>query len=178
MYKYMSRDVSCSRIFNVEDILMVARYSTLINEPVRLREAVDRLFGEPFLRTIVTGPQATRSFAIPVDMFATGEDVTVIASVPGLGPDDLEVTIDGDVLTLSGQIPNVAASTEAKDATWYLKENTNGQFRRSLTLPVEVDADKVEATVQNGILRLKLAKAAAARPRKIQIQEKGAAPAE
>lgn len=149
---------------------MVARYPILLQEPVRLRDAVDRFFGEPFLRTITSTARVPGSFAVPVDVFVTENDVTVIASVPGLGPDDLEVTINENVLTLSGQTPDVAKSTEADGATWYLKENTHGAFRRSLKLPVEVDPAKVEATVQSGILRLRLPKAEAARPRQIQIR--------
>jgi HSP20 family protein len=151
-------------------MLMVARYPVLLNEPIRLRDAVDRFFGEPFLRTIASTARVPGSFAIPVDVFATENEVTVIASVPGLGPDDLEVTIDDNVLTLSGQIPDAAKSTEADGATWYLKENTHGAFRRSLTLPHEVDPEKVEATVQNGVLRMRLSKAEAARPRQIQVR--------
>jgi HSP20 family protein len=154
---------------------MVTRYPILLNEPVRFREAVDRLFGEPFLRTVASTMREPGSFAIPVDVFATENNVTVIASVPGLGPDDLEVSIIENVLTLTGQIPDVARSTEAEGATWYLKENTHGSFRRSLTLPAEVDPNKIEATVENGILRLRLSKAEAARPRQIPIRSAGSA---
>jgi HSP20 family protein len=149
---------------------MVARYPMLMNDSVRLRDAMDRFFGEPVFRTFATSQRSTGTFSITVDVFATDSDVFVIASAPGLGPDELEVTIDENVLTLSGTIPNVAKSTEAEGATWYLHENGHGQFRRTVTLPVDVDADQAEATFEHGILRLRLPKAEAAKPRQIKIR--------
>jgi HSP20 family protein len=149
---------------------MVARYPMLMNDSVRLRDAMDRFFGEPVFRTFATSQRSTGTFSIPVDVFATDSDVFVIALAPGLGPDELEVTIDENVLTLSGTIPNVAKSTEAEGATWYLHENGHGQFRRTVTLPVDVDADQAEATFEHGILRLRLPKAEAAKPRQIKIR--------
>jgi HSP20 family protein len=149
---------------------MVARYPMVMNDSVRLRDAMDRFFGEPVFRTFATSQRSTGTFSIPVDVFATDSDVFVIASAPGLGPDELEVTIDENVLALSGTIPNVAKSTEAEGATWYLQENGHGQFRRTVTLPVDVDADQAEASFEHGILRLRLPKAEAAKPRQIKIR--------
>ena len=148
---------------------MVARYPMLLNDSVRLRDAVDRFFGEPLYKTIASSQRSVGTFSIPVDVFATDAEVFVFAAAPGLGPDDLDVTIDDNVLTLSGTVPNVAKSTEAEGATWYLHENDHGQFRRAITLPVEVDADQADATFENGILRLRLPKAEAARPRQIKV---------
>jgi HSP20 family protein len=149
---------------------MVARYPMVMNDSVRLRDAMDRFFGEPVFRTFATSQRSTGTFSIPVDVFATDSDVFVIASAPGLGPEELEVTIDENVLALSGTIPNVAKSTEAEGATWYLHENGHGQFRRTVTLPVDVDADQAEASFEHGILRLRLPKAEAAKPRQIKIR--------
>jgi len=149
---------------------MVARYPVVLNDPARLRDAVDRFFGEPVFRTIASTSRSAGTASVPVDVFATQSDVVVIAAVPGLGPDDLDVTIDDNTLTLSGTIPNVAKSIEADGATWYLNENRHGQFRRVLTLPVEVDAAQAEATFDQGVLRLRLPKAEAAKPRQIKIR--------
>lgn len=149
---------------------MVARFPMLINDSARLRDAMDQFFGEPIFRTFATSPRSVGTFSIPVDVFATEGDVIVIAAAPGLGPDELEVTIDDNVLTLSGTIPNAAKSNEAEGATWYLHENGHGQFRRTVTLPVDVDADQAEATFANGVLRLRLPKAEAARPRQIKVR--------
>ena len=150
--------------------MMVVRYPSLANDVFRVRNAVDRLFDESVFRTIATTQRSQGTYSVPVDVFATADDVVIIASVPGLGPDDLEVTVDENVVTLSGSVPNVARSTEGEGATWYLHEVGHGQFRRSLTLPVDVDADAADATFENGILRLRLPKAEAARPRQIKVR--------
>ena len=155
---------------------MVVRYPTPGIDALRVRNTVDRLFGEPLFRTLATMHQTRGSIAAPVDVFATGDAFMVIASVPGLGPDDLEVTIADNVVTMSGTVPNVARSTEAEGATWYLHEIGHGQIRRSIMLPGDVNADEVDATFENGILRLRLPKAEAARPRRIEVRS--AAPAE
>jgi HSP20 family protein len=157
-------------MFIVEEARMVTRYPIVLNDPIRLRGAVDRFFGEPVFRTLATNARSQSAAMVPVDVFATQSDLIVIATVPGLGPDDLEVTVDENVLTLSGEIPNVAKSTEAEGATWYLNENRHGRFRRIVTLPFEVDAAQAEATFEHGVLRLRLPKAEAAKPHRITIQ--------
>jgi HSP20 family protein len=73
-------------------------------------------------------------------------------------------------VTLSGRAPNVASSEEAKDATWYLHELQYGAFQRSITLPIEVDPARADATFELGILRLRLPKAETARPRQIKVR--------
>jgi HSP20 family protein len=148
--------------------MMVTRYPLFFNDS--LRDAVDRLFNDPLVRTFTSPQRSIGTFSIPVDIFATDSEVFVIATAPGVSPDDLEVSIDGDALTLSGVVPNVAQSTEAEGATWFLKENGHGQFRRTVSLPVEVDADRAEAEVEHGVLRLRLPKAEAARPRQIKVR--------
>jgi HSP20 family protein len=140
-----------------------------------MRDTVDRLFnetlwGSPF-RTLwgSTGNGGAR-WPLPLDVYATQNDVAIIAAVPGLGPDDIQVTLDQGVVTFSGQLPNVAASEEGKGATWYLHELPRGSFQRSVALPFEVNADAAEATFQHGILYLRLPKAEQARPKQIKVQ--------
>lgn len=149
---------------------MVARYPLVSNDTIRLREAVDRLFGEPVFRTFATTQRTTGTYSLPVDVFGTESDIYVFASAPGVEPADFDITVDDNVLTLSGSVANVAKSTEADGATWFLHEMGHGQFRRSITLPVEVDVDAAEATFANGILRLRLPKAEAAKPRQIKVR--------
>jgi HSP20 family protein len=150
--------------------MVVTRYHSPSSDAVRFREAVDRWFGEPFLRSFATTQRGTGSFSLPVDVFATDTDVYVIASAPGLGADDLDVTFDDNTLTLSGSIPNIAKSIEGESATWFVHEIGHGQFKRTISLAVDVDAENAEATFENGILRLRLPKLEAARPRQIKVQ--------
>ena len=148
---------------------MVARYPVLVNDNIRLRDAMDRFFGEPVFRSLSTTQRSTGTYAVPVDVFGTESDIYVFASAPGVNPDDLEITIDDNILTLSASVPNVAKSTEAEGATWFLHEMGHGSFKRSVRLPVEVDSETAEASFENGILRLRLPKAQAAKPRQIKV---------
>jgi HSP20 family protein len=149
---------------------MVARYPLFSNDTMRMRDAVDRLFGEPMFRAVGVSARQAGSSLLPVDVFGTDQDIFVFASAPGVDPSALEISIDENVLTIAGSISNVAKSTEAEGATWFLHEMPHGEFRRTLTLPVDVDADGVEATFENGILRLRLPKAEAAKPRQIKVR--------
>jgi HSP20 family protein len=140
---------------------------------------VDRLFNDAYwsgpFRTLwaSTGTgngNGTGYWALPLDVYATSNDVVLIAAVPGLGPDDMEITYNQGVVTFSGQLANVAGSQEGESATWYLHELPYGTFQRSVTLPFEVDADAAEATFEHGVVRLRLPKADQARPMQIKVQ--------
>jgi HSP20 family protein len=146
------------------------------NEFVSLREAMDRLVNESFVGSPFRGiwPVASTNgaarMALPVDVYSTQEEVVVIAAVPGLHPDDLEITINQNAITLSGQLRDVAAAEGAKGATWYVHELPSGQFQRSISLPVEIDANKADAYFEHGILRLTLPKAEQAKPKQIKVR--------
>ena len=107
---------------------------------------------------------------LPLDVYATQDEVVIIAAVPGMNPQDLEVTVNQNVVTLAGSAPNAAESEQGKGATWYLHELWHGQFRRSVTLPFEVDSGKAEATFEHGIVRIALPKAERAKPFRIEIK--------
>src|SRR3954467_7574952 len=143
---------------------MVNRLPTIADEFVGFRDAVDRLFGEgqgasPY-RGLWSGTwgNGTARTALPLDVYATKDEVFVIGAVPGVSAGEIEISINQNVISVSGKIPNVAASEEAKDATWYLHELPHGSFQRTVTLPVEVNAARADATFENGILRLRLPK--------------------
>lgn len=153
---------------------MVNRIPTLADEFVSLRDAMDRFFGEPAstFRSVWSGPFAngTGRMPLPLDVYATPDEVVMIAAVPGIESEAIEISINQNTVTLSGKLPNVAASEEGKQATWYLHELSHGAFSRSITLPIEVDANRADATFENGILRLRLPKAEAAKPRQIKVR--------
>ncbi len=152
---------------------MVARYPAS-SEIVSLRDAMDRMVSDAFSgnwRTLwQAGDGIPGRVALPLDVYATADAIVLIASVPGLRPEDIEVTINKNTVTLAGTTPNAAASEDAREATWYLHELPSGSFSRSVTLPVEVDAAQADATFENGVLRLVLPKAETAKPRKIEIR--------
>ena len=116
-----------------------------------------------------TGSQAM-AWALPLDIYATPDEAVVIAAVPGMSPEHLEITYTQNTLTLSGAVPNVAESEQGQQATWYLRELWSGQFQRTVTLPFEVDASQAEATFEHGIVRITLPKAEWTKPQKIAIK--------
>ena len=106
---------------------------------------------------------------MPVDIYATDDAAVVLAALPGVRPEDLELSIHQNTVTISGAIRSAADSEEAKGATWLNRELWSGEFRRSFTLPFAVNADRVDAMFDQGILKISLPKAAHAKPRKISI---------
>jgi len=108
--------------------------------------------------------------SLPLDVYATTDEAVIIAAVPGMNAQDLEITINQNVVNLEGTLPTAAESDQGRGATWYLHELWHGPFRRSVTLPFEVDAAKAEATFDNGIVRIVLPKAERAKPQRIAIR--------
>lgn len=103
----------------------------------------------------------------PLNVWEEGDRVYVEAELPGLDLKDLEIFVTGgNQLTLKGERK---ACTPEK-GVWHRQERTFGSFSRSLALPFPVDADKVEARLENGVLRLELSKHESARPRKIPVR--------
>lgn len=93
------------------------------------------------------------------------EDIYVEAEVPGLAIENLDIQVKGDEVTIAGERkPSVG------EVTFHRRERGTGSFRRVVRLPVEVNADKVEANLRDGVLTLRLPKAEAAKPRKIEVK--------
>ena len=150
--------------------------SPLFNEFMTVRNSIDQLtddmFGNDSFRTLWSragsGGGAVAQ-PMPLDVYATDEHVVIVASVPGMSPDDLDLSIQQNTVTLSGTLRSVIDTEDAKHATWYLHELGSGTYRRSVTLPFPVDADAADASFEHGILRVTLPKAEVAKPKKIAI---------
>ncbi len=146
-------------------------------EFVSLRNAMDQLWNESFVsgpfRTLWSRPSGYangRTVPLPLDVYATEDSFVIVASVPGLRPEDLEVSYNQGTIVLSGTVANVAESAEAKGATWYLRELWHGRFQRAVTPPFEIDPGRAEASFENGILRIWLPKAEHAKPQRIEVR--------
>lgn len=135
-------------------------------EMMTLRNAMDRLMEEAFVL-----PTRLRAFGeglgLAVDLAETEEAFVVRTSIPGVKPDDLEITLAENVLTIKGE---TKAEEDIKEEQYHIRERRFGSFSRSVSLPGPVDADAVEATYENGVLTVRVAKAAEARPKKIPVQ--------
>lgn len=149
--------------------------SPLFNDTLNLSSSVDRIAEQAFSSDPfrMLWSRATNGVAVPqpmpLDIYATDDHAVIFAAVPGMRPEDLQLTVQQNTVTLSGTIHDVTKSDEAKGATWYLHELGSGSYQRSVTLPFPVDADSTEATFENGVLRVVLPKAEAAKPKKIAI---------
>lgn len=102
-----------------------------------------------------------------LEVIDENENLVVRAEMPGLKSNDIDVSVQGNVLTISGQKKE---ETEKKERTYYFAERQYGSFQRQVTLPAEVDAEKVEASYKDGVLTLTLPKAETARTRRIAIK--------
>ena len=149
--------------------------SPLFNDVVTLRRNHDQLANERFgndpFRALWSRSDNSDivAQAMPLDVYATDGQVVILAAVPGMQPDDMELTIHENTVTLSGTIRDAVDTDEVKQATWYIHELGSGSYRRSVTVPFSVDADRAEATFAHGMLRVVLPKAETAKPRKISI---------
>jgi HSP20 family protein len=105
--------------------------------------------------------------AMPLDVTETDEEIRVRAEVPGIAPEELEISLSGDVLTLCGEKHDDAPAREARQA-W--SERQFGTWRRALRLSCPVDADSVKAEHKNGVVTITLQKAEAVRPKRIRVK--------
>jgi HSP20 family protein len=103
---------------------------------------------------------------LPLDVSETADAFVVRASLPGVRPEDVQVTVHGDTLSIQAE---VGQEQEREGETWHLRERRRGTFRRTVTLPVPVDADRATAEHEHGVLRLTLPKAESARPKQIRV---------
>lgn len=135
-----------------------------LTTPTSIFKEFDNLFEQ--LATPMLGTTAAAwSQGYPVDLYETGDRVVLEMAVPGVQTQDLDVSIEGRQLTVSGTLPNVGDS----ERRYWLQNIPRGQFSRTVSLPAGVDLDNVEARVVDGLLTLTMPKAASAKARKIEI---------
>ena len=142
-------------------------------DAMSLREAMDRLLEQSVISP--RGGQTGRgSVTLPIDLWETADSLVVRVPLPGVMPEaeDLHVNIDGNMLTIQAQLPGAAgeeSEAPGQGVRWIHRELPRGEARRTVELPVAVDADAATAHFGNGLLLLTLPKAQAARPRRINV---------
>ncbi len=136
---------------------------------ISLREAMDRLFEESFVRPRTDWPAPLSAGTLAVDMYETDQDVVVKSSVPGVKPEDIDITITGDTLTIKGE---AKSEEKVEEANYVRQERRYGAFSRSLTLPTTIVGDKAKAEFENGVLTLTLPKAEEVKPKTIKVKAK------
>jgi HSP20 family protein len=103
----------------------------------------------------------------PVNVLTSENDVIVTSELPGANPEDIDISVTGDMLTIKGKRPQPEL-TEGQ--TWQRRERSGGSFYRSIQLPFNVESTKVEADYTKGILRITLPRAESDKPKKISIK--------
>ncbi len=128
-----------------------------VRELERLHREMDRLFNV----------HAAEAETYPaVNIWSSNDEVVVTAELPGVEPKDIDIAVSGNQLTLKGERK---AAEMAQDVVCHRCERGMGSFMRTISLPFDVEADKVCATSKNGVLTIKLPRAEATKPRKISI---------
>jgi HSP20 family protein len=136
-----------------------------LREMMTLRQAMDRLFEDSFVRPV--GLSSVSAADVAIDLKETDTDVVIKAELPGVEPDEVDVSIMEGVLVIKGEHKE---EKEEKEASYYSRELRYGSFSRSINLPAAINAEKAEAVFENGILTLTLPKTEEAKPRQIKVK--------
>ncbi len=132
---------------------------------VALRDEMDRVFADS-----IYGPPPLWNLSgeeVRLDLYEDGNNLVVKASVPAVKPEELNVQVENDILTISGETKK---DEEHKEQDYYLRERRYGRFSRSLDLPRAVNAEQADAVFANGTLTIVLPKADKARGKQIKIK--------
>jgi HSP20 family protein len=132
------------------------------------RDVMDRFMEEPWSNTPRQWMQRTEGFSLALDVVEDDAHYIVKASMPGVDPEQVEITLTDNVLTIRGE---TKSEQDVDEKTYHVRERRFGSFMRSVTLPMPVDADKVEATHENGVLTLRLPKTEAVKPKRIAVNK-------
>ena len=145
--------------------MTIVRRPSPFSELVSLRSAMDRIFDETLFRPVARGTNVD-TIAMPLDIYTTQDALVLEAALPGVRPEDVDVSILGDTLTLT--------ATSASDLTedkggYHVREVRRGRFSRTVTLPSGLRTDAAGATFEHGMLKLSFPRAEQVRPRQIPI---------
>ena len=139
------------------------------SELMSLRQAMDRLFEDSFVRPS-RGVAALGEVAAPaLDVYQTPTEIVVKAALPGLKPEDVNIDITGETLEIKGERK---AEQEIKKDDYLYQERRYGAYSRSVVLPSVLKTDKAEATMEDGILTLTIPKVEKVKPKKISVKAK------
>lgn len=145
--------------------MTIVRRPSPFGEMMTLRQAMDRLFEDDFRpsRFFAGGYDGP---ALPLDVTTDADALTIEAALPGVKPEDVDITVENGTVTISGR---TAEERKADEGSYLVQEIRRGQFSRSVTLPTGLEPDKAEATFEQGVLRLRIPKAERVKPRQIRI---------
>jgi len=146
--------------------MTLVRRTSPLGELVSLRQAMDRLFEDSFVRPRTWGLGTTDGSGLPVDVISDSDALTVEAALPGFRPEDVEITVEDGTLSIRAE-SRTERSTEEGEVL--VSEIRRGSFSRVMTLPSGLEPDKATATFEHGMLTLRIPRAEAVKPRQIRI---------
>jgi len=138
-----------------------------VSDIVSLREAMNRLFEDSFIRPRGWLTAADGMGMLPLDVYESDDEVTVRASIPGVNSDNIDISVMGTTLTIKGE---KSEDREEKKGNYHLRERHYGAFQRSVNLPSQVNVDRAKAEFKDGVLILTLPKVEEAKPKSIKVR--------
>jgi HSP20 family protein len=133
----------------------------------RMHDMLDRIMDQAVLDWSPEG--VPYQGIIPIDVYQTDNDIVITATAPGIKPDDLDISVTADSVTIHGE---VGEEHEEEGRRYHVRERRYGSFARSIALPTTIDADKTQAEFENGILTLTLPKVEEVKPKSIKVKAK------
>lgn len=143
--------------------MTIMRRPSPFGELMSLRQAMDRLFDDDFRPLRWSGFEGP---AMPLDVTTNADALVIEAALPGIKPEDVDITVENGTLTITGK---TGEERRAEEGSYLVQEIRRGTFSRSVTLPDGLEPDKAEATFEHGVLKLRIPKAEQLKPRQIRI---------
>lgn len=145
--------------------MTIVRRPSPFGELMSLRSAMDHLFEDSFVRRPF-GVAFDAQSALPLDVTRTADELVVEAQLPGVKPEDVDITLEDGTLTIRGEYREERRDGEGESL---VNEIRRGTVARAITLPTGLEADRANATFENGVLTLRIPKAEAVKPKQIKI---------
>lgn len=146
--------------------MAIRRLSDPFQEALTLHDAMNQLFAQSFVRPGWT-TSSSQAWTVPIDVFETEQGYQVRALLPGMNPEDIDLTVQQNTLSMKGEFhPSVK---EGQQMTWLIQEIGSGTFERTLTFPKPIDADKLETNYVNGVLSILIPLTESSRPKRISV---------
>jgi HSP20 family protein len=146
--------------------MTIVRRPSPLGELVSLRQAMDRLFEDSFVRPRSFGMTGEITVALPLDITSAPDALVVDAALPGIAPEDVDITVEDGTLTIRAESRSERQTTEGETL---ISEIRHGSFSRAVALPSGLEPDKATATFEHGVLHLSIPRAEAVKPRQIRI---------
>ena len=143
-------------------MITLMRYDPF-REALRVRDALEQLFAQSFVRP----NWDTNGTGVSMDVFETEQGYQVKVLLPGVKPEDIELSVQQNTLTIKGQFQSSVKPDQ--QVNWVVQEIGVGSFERSITFPKPIDADKIDTSFEQGVLSISVPVSEASRPKKISI---------